>query len=371
MPTNFKKAKITKSASKAEPKAKTTENKEGLSPEIQSLVNSLNKKYGDNTVTIGVPDSMKVRDFIPTGSLSLDIDLGGGIPVGRFIEISGKESSTKTTQVCHIVANAQKLGHTVIWADVEGTSDKAYFKQLGVDPSKLIYFKPDSTEEATEIILQFQRSGNVTVGVIDSIAQMIPNKEADSKMDESVRMGIPQQLLGEFLRKWNANNNRLERENKTPFTLIGINQLREKIGSYGDPEYAPGGNAKNFSASVVIRLRRGDWISEGKGDNKKIVGQVTKYRVTKNKLYKRMQDGEFNFYFAENSADVKPLFNDNIQEIVVLGVDWGIIERKGAWFMYKEQKFQGLESLVEELRNKPQMISDIKKQVLALAVKVK
>lgn len=342
-----------------------------LSPNIQKLVETLNKKYGENTLTIGVPESMKVRDYIPTGSLSLDIDLGGGIPVGRFIEISGKESSTKTTQVCHIIANAQKLGHTVIWADVEGTSDDAYFKRLGIDTDNMIYFKPDSTEEATEIILQFQRSGEVTVGVIDSIAQMIPNKEADSGMDESVRMGIPQQLLGEFLRKWNANNNRLEREGKTPFTLIGINQLREKIGAYGDPEYAPGGNAKNFSASVVIRLRRGDWISEGKGDNKKIVGQITKYKISKNKLYKRMQDGEFNFYFAPNSADVKPLYNDNLQEIVVLGVEWGVIERRGAWFFYNDTKYQGLESLVEELKNNSTAIADIKKQVLELSKKVK
>ena len=359
MPTNLRSKKTVTKKSKE------------LSPELQSLVNTLNKKYGENTVTIGVPTSMKVKNYIPTGSLSLDIDLGGGIPEGRFIEISGKESSTKTTQVCHIVANAQKLGHVVVWADVEGTSDEAYFKRLGIDTSRLIYFKPDSTEEATEIILQCQRSGEVTVGVIDSIAQMIPNKEADSKMDETVRMGIPQQLLSEFLRKWNANNNRLEREGKKPFTLIGINQLREKIGAYGDPEYAPGGNAKNFAASVVIRLRRGDWLSEGKGDNKRIVGQVTKYNVTKNKLYKRMQSGEFNFYFAENSAEITPLYNDNIQEIIVLGVDWGIIERKGAWFIYNEQRYQGLDNLVEALRNDSAIVDDIKKQVLSLSTKVK
>ena len=342
-----------------------------VSPEVLKIINDLNKKFGDNAVTLGVPKHMRAKEYIPTGSLSLDIDLGGGIPVGRFIEISGKESSTKTTQTCHIIANAQKLGHTVVFADVEGTSDEDYFEHLGVDTSKLIYCKPDSAEEATEIILQLQRNEVATVGVIDSIAQMIPNKEAESKMDETVRMGIPQQLLSEFFRKWNANNNRLEREGKKPFTLIGINQLREKIGAYGDPEYAPGGNAKNFSASVIIRFRRGDWISEGKGDNRKIVGQVTKYNITKNKLYKRMQSGEFNFYFAENSADVKPLYNDNLQETIVLGVDWGVIERKGAWFYFNNVKYQGLENLVEDLRKTPEVLEDIKNQILELAVKVK
>lgn len=349
----------------------TTTKKSALSPELQNLVATLNKKYGENTITIGVPKHRETIERIPTGSLTLDIALGGGIPVGRFTEISGKESSTKTTQTCHIVANAQKLGHVVVWADVEGTSDDKYFKHLGVDPEKLVYFKPDSTEEATEVILQLQRSGEVTMGVIDSIAQMIPNKEADSKMDETVRMGIPQQLLGEFLRKWNANNNRLEREGKTPFTLIGLNQLREKIGSYGDPEYAPGGNAKNFSASVVIRLRRGDWITEGKGDNRKAVGQVTKFLISKNKTYKRMQSGEFDFYFADNSAGVISLYNDSLKEITLLAVEWGVIERKGAWFYYEDNKYQGIDSLVDDLKNSPKILEQIKKQVLDLATAVR
>lgn len=357
-------------------KSTTTEKKptkKAISPELQNLVNTLNKKYGDNTVTIGVPKHKEITQAqrIPTGSPTLDVALGGGIPEGRFIEISGKESSTKTTQTCHIIANAQKKGYIVAWADVEGTSDDKYFRQLGVDPDRMIYFRPDSTEEATECLLQLQRSGEVQVGVLDSIAQMTPNIEANSKMDETVRMGVPQQLLGEFLRKWNANNNRLEREGKTPFTLIGINQLRDKIGAYGDPEYTPGGNAKNYSASVTIRLRRGDWITEGKGDSKRAVGQVTKFLVAKNKTYKRMQSGEFDFYYADNSADVTPLYNDNLKEIIVLAIEWDVIKRKGAWFFYEDKKFQGLDALVDDLKDDEKALEEIRKQVMELSIRVK
>lgn len=208
--------------------------KKGLPTEVLSVIADLNKKFGENTITVGVSEDKKIVKRIPTGSPTLDVALGGGIPEGRFIEISGNESSTKTTQTCHILREAQNLGHVCAFLDVEGTSDMQYFEQLGVDTSCLIYSRPDSMEEATEAMLQLQKSGYVTVGVIDSIASMTPNKEAESKMDETVRMGIPQQLLGEFFRKWQANNNRLEREGKTPLTLIGINQLREKIGAYGD-----------------------------------------------------------------------------------------------------------------------------------------
>lgn len=349
----------------------TASTKKQLSPEVLKVINDLNKKFGDNTIRIGVSEERRTVKRIPTGSLSLDIALGGGIPEGRFIEISGNESSSKTTQTCHIIREAQKLGYVCAFFDVEGTSDMQYFKSLGVDTDCLIYSRPDSMEEATEAMLQLQRSGEVTLGVIDSIASMTPNKEAESKMDETVRMGIPQQLLGEFFRKWQANNNRLDREDKTPFTLIGINQLREKIGAYGDPEYTPGGNAKKYFSSVNIRLRRGDWITEGKGDSKEVVGQVVKFKIEKNKTYKRMQTGEFDFYFADNNAGVRRLFNDNFKEIVMLAVEWGVVERRGAWFYYDSEKYQGLESLIFYLKDNPEKVESIKKQVLDLATKVR
>lgn len=349
----------------------TTPKKPTLSPEVLKVINDLNKKFGENTIRVGVAEDKKIIKRIPTGSLTLDIALGGGIPEGRFIEISGNESSSKTTQTCHIIREAQKLGYVVAFFDVEGTSDMEYFKSLGVDTDCLIYSRPDSMEEATEAMLQLQRSGEVTMGVIDSIASMTPNKEAESRMDETVRMGIPQQLLAEFFRKWQSNNNRLDREGKTLFTLIGINQLREKIGAYGDPEYTPGGNAKKFFSSVNLRLRRGDWITEGKGDNKEVVGQVVKFKIEKNKTYKRMQTGEFDFYFAENNAGVPILYNDNFKEIVMLAVEWGVVDRRGAWFYYNESKYQGLDALIADLKDSPDKVDEIKKQVLDLATKVR
>lgn len=357
------------SSPKSTAKVSTKTVKREPSSELVSVINSINKKFGEGTISFGVPERMKKVDRIPTGNFSLDLDLGGGIPVGRFIEISGKESSSKTTQVCHIVREAQKLGYVVAWADVEGTSDKPYFESLGIDCDSLLYFRPSSTEEATEVILQLQRSGNVQLGVLDSIAQMTPNIEQNSGMDETVRMGVPQQLLGEFLRKWNANNNKLEREGNTPFTLVGINQIREKIGSYGNPEYSPGGNAKNFTASVQIHIRKGDLITEGTGNNKEIVGQVIKYKVVKNKTYRDNLSGEFDFYKASNSAGVEPLFNDNYKSVVLEAINYDIIERKGAWFYYKENKYQGVDSLVDALKNSPEILGKLKEDIISNAYK--
>lgn len=335
---------------------------------LQKLVLDLNAKFGSNAVKIGVPKSPSGENFIEritTGSFSLDVALGGGIPVGRFIEFSGALSSTKTTQAMHIVSNAQKKGYVCAMLDIENTSDDIYREKL-VDNASLLYSNPDGMEEACQMILDMQRSGIVHLAVLDSIAALCPNKEQDTAMEDTVRMGIPQQMLGEFLRKFQANNNRLSRENKRPFTLIGINQLREKIGSYGDPEYSPGGRAKGFFASVDVRFRRGDWITEGKGDNKDFVGQVVKFKIEKNKTFRRMQTGEFDFYFAKNNAGVKEFHNDYLKEIVICGVEWGVIERAGAWFKYKDNKYQGMEALISAMRE-GDFVEDIKKDVLFLS----
>ena len=136
------------------------------------------------------------------------------------------------------------------------------------------------------------------------------------------------------------------------------------------PEYTPGGRAKGFACSVDIRLRRGDWISEGTGDNKEIVGQVVKFKIEKNKTFKRMQTGEFDFYFSsDNNAGIHEFFNDNYKEIIVCAVEWGVIERTGSWFVYNNQKYQGMNNLVAALKEDPSLIERLKEEVLFLATR--
>lgn len=339
---------------------------------LSKLTADLNKKFGANCITLGVPKDSEgnIREIkrIPTGSISLDIALGGGIPEGRFIEMSGAYSSTKTTQALHMIREAQNMGYVCALVDVEGTTDEAFLEALGVNVETLLYSQPDGMEEACQLILDMQKSGAVNFCVLDSIAAMSPNKEQETSMEETVRMGIPQQILGEFFRKFQANNNRLNRENKTPFTLIGINQLREKIGAYGDPEYTPGGRAKGFTCSVDIRLRRGDWITEGTGNDREIVGQVVKFKIEKNKTFKRMTTGEFDFYFAENSGGIAPFFNDNEKEVVMCAVEWGVIERTGSWFVCYDKKYQGINGLVSALKESPELVKKLREDVLRLVM---
>lgn len=342
--------------------------------DMTRLITSINKKLGahenDQVITLGFPKGRISESLIriPTGSFSLDLALGGGIPAGRFTEISGAYSSTKTTQCLHIIRNAQSMGMTCAYIDIEGTIDENFAKAIGVDVDSLFYSKPDSAEEATQLILDLQKSGKVQLAVLDSIAALAPNKEQRKEMEDTMQMGVLQNILSEFFRKYQANNNRLDREDCIGFTLIGVNQLREKIGAYGDPEYTPGGRAKGFTASVDIRLRRGDWINEGTGADKEVVGQVVKFKVEKNKTYKRMQTGECDFYFSDNnSAGVQKFYNDNIKEVILNAVAFGVINRRASYFDYDGNTYQGVLKLTDALRNDEELIKKLKKEILNLA----
>ena len=374
---------MTKKKKPVEKKKKDTKLK--VNTDVLKLVTDINKKFGNNAVRTGqqvVEEDYGEEGNIPriaTGNVSLDIDLGGGIPIGRFTQFSGGFSTTKSTQCWHVIANALNMGLVCAVFDAEGTNtnkhgdpDFNYLENFGItkdhyDSGQLIMIRPDSLEECTEICLKLQRSGHVHLALIDSIAVLEPMKVLDSAMDETVQMGLKQKLLGEFFSKYQLANNRLVREGKDGFTLICINQLREKISAYGDPEYEPGGRALGFTLSVNIRLRQGDLIKDS--TTKEIVGQVVKYKISKNKTGMRMISGEFDCYLDENTIGVPKFHSDNVKSIIIEGVNYDFIQKGGAWYYLNkgtkdELKFQGLDKLVDYIRENPHWIDTIKEKVM-------
>ena len=359
---------------------------------VDSIRVELLKKFGTNAIIKGSDMEKAKYGRISTGSITLDLALGGGLPIGRLIQISGAKSTSKSTLCDKIVANAQKTNVSWIWTerkvekgreivteqprkteglicgylDVEGTKTFDWTQDtMGVDMDNWIYSQPTGLEDGLEMAHQMQKQG-VQLIVIDSIESLEPTKEYESEMGESVQMGIKPKQIGEYCRKFTATNNKLAREGKLPCTVILINQLREKIGAYGDAEYTPGGRAIEFYVSVDLRLRKGDWIVEGKGENKSIVGQVVKFKTHKNKTYKQQQSGEFDFYFDEaeghNIGEI-----DNFKEIVIEGIAWGVIERAGAWFKYKgENLAQGADNTVAHLRANLDKFEEVKRELFNL-----
>lgn len=310
---------------------------------LDKALSDIEKRYGDGAIMFLGKAQHMVVDAIPTGSLSLDIALGvGGIPRGRITEIYGPESSGKTTICQHIVAEAQKLGGTAAFIDMEHALDPAYAAKCGVDIDNLLVSQPDTGEQALEITETLVRSGAVDVVVVDSVAALVPRSELEGDMGDAT-MGVQARLMSQALRKLSGAIN------QTKTTVIFTNQLRQKIGvMFGNPETTTGGQALKFYASVRLDVRRIQAIKVGE----EVIGNRTRVRVVKNKVAPPFRTAEFDIMFNEGISKVGDMLD--------LATKLEIVQKRGAFFSYGDIRIgQGRENSKEFLRQNPDLALEI------------
>ncbi|MCU0463021.1 MAG: recombinase RecA [Anaerolineae bacterium] len=330
---------------------------EGKKKALEAALGELTKRFGDGTIIALGDATHMVVETIPTGSLTLDIAVGvGGVPRGRIVEIYGPESSGKTTLCLHIVAEAQKRGGLTAFVDMEHALDPTYAGRLGVDLTRLYVSQPDTGEQALEITETLVRSGAFDVIVIDSVAALVPRAEIEGEMGDS-HVGIQARLMSQALRKLTGA---IKSSN---CVVLFTNQIREKVGIiYGSPETTPGGRALKFYATVRFDIRRIQAIKQG-GET---IGNRTKVRVTKNKVAPPFREAEFDIMFTPEEAGIS-----KTGEIVDLGVDLGIIDKRGAFFRYNEMMLgQGRENSKGFLRENPHIALEIEEKIRQSNVKI-
>jgi len=314
---------------------------------LDKALGDLTKRYGDGTVMrLGEAQSLIV-EAIPTGSLSLDIALGvGGIPRGRVTEIYGPESSGKTTITQHIVAEAQKLGGTAAFIDMEHALDPVYAEACGVDVDNLLVSQPDTGEQALEIAESLVRSGAVDVLVVDSVAALVPQAEIEGDMGDA-HMGLMARLMSQALRKLSGVIK------QTNTAVIFTNQLRQKIGvMFGNPETTTGGNALKFYASVRLDVRRIQSIKVGSD----VIGNRTRVRVVKNKVSSPFKQAEFDIMYGEGVSKVGDLLD--------LATELEIVTKRGSFYSYGDLRLaQGRENAKNFLIENPDIAEEIEYSV--------
>ncbi|MEX0613870.1 MAG: recombinase RecA [Pirellulales bacterium] len=343
-------AKVEKTAQKPSKRGDTRPtNVLETSPELRNTVAAIEKQFGEGAIMALGSETVHVIEGISTGSLSLDIALGGqGIPRGRVVEIFGPESSGKTTLALHVIAQAQKDGGIAAFIDAEHALDPSWAKKLGVDLEMLLVSQPSYGEEALHITEMLIKSNAVDVIVIDSVAALVPKKELDGDIGDT-HVGLQARLMSQSLRKLTAAIA------KSRTSVIFINQIREKIGvMFGSPETTPGGRALKFYASCRIDVRRIGQLKEGE----EVVGQRVRAKVVKNKVAPPFRSAEFDMLHSDGISYEGDLLD--------MGMEQKIVGRTGAWFRYGDlQLGQGKEKARLFLKENPQIAQEIKEKVLA------
>jgi recombination protein RecA len=324
---------------------------EGKAKALDLALETIEKQFGKGSIMkMGDSRAQKV-ETTSSGSLSLDIALGGGIPRGRVIEIYGPESSGKTTLTLHAIAEVQRNGGTAAFIDAEHALDPAYAKRIGVDVENLLLSQPDNGEQALEIVETLVRSNAVDLIVVDSVAALVPRAEIEGDMGDS-HMGLQARLMSQALRKLTGVISR------SKATVIFINQIRMKIGvMFGNPETTTGGNALKFYASVRMDIRRIGQIKQGEA----VVGNRTRVKIVKNKIAPPFREAEFDIMYNQGIS--------RSGDILDLAVSKDIIEKSGAWFAYNDGKIgQGREASKAYLEENPKIMEEVAVKVIAATV---
>ena len=315
---------------------------------LERTVSQIEKAYGKGAIMRLDESAIAAVPGVGTGSLSLDLALGGkGIPLGRIVEIFGPESSGKTTVALSVIASAQKAGGVAAFIDAEHALDPSWARRLGVNVDDLLVSQPDSGEQALEICELLVRSNAVNVIVLDSVAALVPRAELEGEMGDSF-VGLHARLMSQAMRKLTGIISR------TNCSVIFINQIREKIGvMFGSPETTTGGRALKFYASIRIDVRRISSIKDGDT----AVGNRVRARVVKNKLAPPFRDAEFDLMFDEGISWSGDLLD--------LAVNEKIVDKAGAWFSYGDVRLgQGRENSKQFLRENLDLASEIRRKIL-------
>ena len=316
---------------------------------VELAVSSITKQFGEGSIMrLGDNHKMKV-ETVSTGSLAIDLCLGGnGLPRGRIIEIYGPESSGKTTFCLSVIAEAQRRGGLAAFIDVEHALDPKYARVVGVNLDDLLVSQPDSGEDALNITETLIRSNAIDVIIIDSVAALITKAELDGQMGD-MTMGSQARIMSQAMRRLTAV------VSKTKCICIFTNQIREKIGvMFGNPETTSGGRALKFFSSIRIDIRRKDQIKTPDG---KVIGNRTKIKVVKNKIAPPFTECEFDIMYDEGIS--------RSGSILDLGLEHKILEKKGAWIAYQgELVGQGRDAAKQAIKEKPELAAKLTKAIL-------
>jgi recombination protein RecA len=333
-----------------------------MDKELEKVIASIDKQYGEGSVQILGTDEPFNIVRCPSGSLQLDLALGGGFPDGRIIELYGPESGGKTTVALLYIAELQKKypEKYTAFIDAEYALDINLARSYGLYTERMVISQPENGEESFNIAEALMRSGKFSTVVVDSVSALVPKSEAESEMEQQ-SIGLQARMMSKALRKLTSVAGQFD------CSIVFINQIREKVGAYGNPETTSGGRALRFHSSIRVEIRRGEPIKI-KDD---VIGHEVKCKITKNKTYTPYKQATFNLIYGKGI--------DTVDEIGNIAINVGLVKQAGAWLSMVDSedkvrtkdnnpteepyKWQGREKFITYLKTDSDLINELEQQI--------
>lgn len=343
-----------------------------LSNEARAVMAQINKKHGPGAVVVA--STMPVVPRFTTGSLSLDVMLGGGWPGNQWNEIVGSESSGKSTIVHKTIAanQAEDPEFSTFWIAAEHY-DTEWATTLGVDVDRVAVYSTNAMEDAYTALLRAAESRAFDAVVLDSYPALVADDEADKDMDQAT-ISAGARVTGKFFRKAGSATRRSLVDEERPLLALVVNQWRDQIGGWSPagvtPKTSPGGRAKNYAYYTRLEASRTEWLDEKRpGGGSVRVGQVIKMKTIKSKSAAPQQVASVRFYFADSSTGIRKGDYDTASEMITMGVYWGLIKLEGSWYKYRDHQWQGEKrmraSFLEDADLRDQLAGDVMDRVQA------
>ncbi len=313
---------------------------------------AIKKKYGDVIKPMSEQDNLEVKT-ISTGCISLDAALGrGGMALGRVYEVYGAPSGGKTTLAMSIIAEAQKRKMQCVFVDAEHSADSKLFRNMGVNLEELLTIKAFAGDDNLDALEMLMKTNEIDVAVVDSVSALIPKSEALASIGDEF-MGLLARLMSKALRKLSPV------ASATNTLLIFVNQVRSKIGGYGNPEITTGGMALDFWATGRIKVKGGEAVSSRitPPGTEEVVGHHTNFHVKKNKLSSPFKDASVPLIYGVGY--------DTHWETLILAEQLGLVEKSGSWYKYNDENFaNGYWNAKEHLKIDDKLFNDLKEKVI-------
>lgn len=337
---------------------------------VASVMEEQNTRCGPGTVFRGT-GLQKDPPRLPTGIFAVDYVIGGGLPIYGSTGFWGGEEAGKSS----MALNAARVAGAICWrcftileyckcsqsplkmktyiGDAEGTVDRDWASDIGIDPENYILGLADYGQQHVNIAESMLRADDCGLVIIDSLAALTPLEEIEGAMEDQF-IGLQARIITRMVR---VLKQRLIRERKRghPCTALFINQMRTKIGIlFGSPETQPGGHGLQHEYSLFLRCVKKALKKDGV--DKKYVDASSNndvaarhaFSVQKRKVLTLQRVGEFVRVLEDVDAlGLKKGMIDDFSTVMTYARNLGVVKKEGASWEVMGKKSKKLDNIKE------------------------